>query len=73
MDMRTLNGRVSRVGIENPYVRHGLDAMWHSGSVSCSESIHEKMTQRVNVTKRTFGMTQRSSERYMDGFNVVTQ
>jgi hypothetical protein len=64
---------MSWVRIENPYVRHGLGAMWHSSSMSCSESIYEKMTQRVNVTKRAFGMTQRSSERYMIvEFNVVT-
>jgi hypothetical protein len=55
-DSWILNGRVSQDVIEGSRVRHELSARWHSGSVSCSESVRTKMTKDVLY----------ESERYME-------
>jgi hypothetical protein len=55
-DSWILNGRVSRDVIEGSRVRHESSATWHSGSVSCSESVSTKMTKDVLY----------ESERYME-------
>jgi hypothetical protein len=54
MDLTILNGRVSRVVIEESQVRHEWSAKWHSSSLW-------RMTQTFRLTKWELGESRNDS------------